>query len=367
MNRYLMRGAIAAMTGVVTVVAGMPMCVLASTTLEQRKKALVSAGIIENFDVSLNPVTVSRAEFAKMLVHASSYATNVAAESNVSVFSDVLQSSPYAGYIRIATSKGWMSAYLGGSFKPEQGIKLAEAEKAMLTLLGYTSDQFSGNIVANRHAKAIAIGLTDRVSTNVNDELTYEDCVYMFYNLLMANTAQNDGKTKSSQTIYGSLFGFTLSDSNELNLLDTLSANLNGPHVLKSGKSLNSILPFNKSVASCYLNGETSSVDAIEDEATSCAVVVYYNTSTKSVYAYSESGNADSTMGTATGTVDQIYYSSSQIMTPTQVEIGGETYNINNSDMQYAFSIYGSIDTSDEITIVWDLDQSGAKEVIAIA
>ena len=72
-------------------------------------------------------------------------------------------------------------------------------------------------------------------------------------------------------------------------------------------------------------------------------------------------------MGTATGTVDQIYYSSSQIMTPTQVEIGGETYNINHSDMQYAFSIYGSIDTSDEITIVWDLDQSGAKEVIAIA
>ena len=367
MNRYLMRGAIAAMTGVVTVVAGMPMCALASTTLEQRKKALVSAGIIENFDVSLNAVTVSRAEFAKMLVHASSYATNVAAESNVSVFSDVLQSSPYAGYIRIATSKGWMSAYLGGNFKPEQGIKLAEAEKAMLTLLGYTSDQFSGNIVANRNAKAIAIGLTDRVSTNVNDELTYEDCVYMFYNLLMANTAQNDGKTKSSQTIYGSLFGFTLSDSNELNLLDTLSANLNGPHVLKSGKSLNSILPFSKSVASCYLNGETSSVEAIEDEATSCAVVVYYNSSTKSVYAYSESGNADSTMGTATGTVDQIYYSSSQIMTPTQVEIGGETYNINNSDMQYAFSIYGSIDTSDEITIVWDLDQSGAKEVIAIA
>ena len=49
------------------------------------------------------------------------------------------------------------------------------------------------------------------------------------------------------------------------------------------------------------------------------------------------------------------------------VETGGETYNINNSDMQYAFSIYGSIDTSDEITIVWDLDQSGAKEVIAIA
>ena len=260
-----------------------------------------------------------------------------------------------------------MSAYLGGSFKPEQGIKLAEAEKAMLTLLGYTSDQFSGNIVANRNAKAIAIGLTDRVSTNVNDELTYEDCVYMFYNLLMANTAENDGKTKSSQTIYGSLFGFTLSDSNELNLLDTLSSNLSGPHVLKSGKSLNSILPFNKSVASCYLNGETSSVEAIEDEATSCAVVVYYNSSTKSVYAYSESGNADSTMGTATGTVDQIYYSSSQIMTPTQVEIGGETYNINNSDMQYAFSIYGSIDTSDEITIVWDLDQSGAKEVIAIA
>lgn len=367
MNRRFMGNAIAAMTGVVAVVSCMPMSAWASTTLEQRKKALVSAGVVENFDMTLNDTAVSRAEFAKMLVHASSYATNVAAESNVSVFSDVLQSSPYAGYIRIATSKGWMSAYLGGTFKPEQGIKLAEAEKAMLSLLGYTSDQFTGNIVANRNAKATAIGLTDRVGTDTSAVLTYSDCVNMFYNLMTTNTAQNDGKTKSSQTIYGALFGFTLSDSNELNLLDTLSSNLNGPHVLKSGKSLNAILPFSKTVANCYLNGETSSSEEIEEEATSCAVVVYYNTSTKAVYAYSESGNADNTMGTASGTVDNIYYSSSEIMTPTQVSIGGETYNINNSDMQYAFSIYGSISQSDEVTIVWDLDQSGAKEVIAIA
>lgn len=368
MNRRFTSGTLAAMTTFTAVMACMPMTALASTTLEQRKKALVSANIMTNFDVTLNETQVTRAEFAKTLVLASSYATNVASESNVSVFSDVLQTNPYAGYIRIAATKGWMTAYLGGNFKPDQGIKLSEAEKAMLLLLGYTDDQFTGNTVANRHAKAIAIGLTENLDTSdTSAVLSYVDCVNMFYNLMKTNTAQNDGKTKSDSTIYGALFGFKLSDTKELNLLDTLSSNLSGPHVLKSGRSLNSVIPFNKSVANCYLNGETSTADSIEDEATSCAVVIYYNSSTKTVYAYSESGNTDGTMGTATGKVDNIYYSSSSIMTPTSVVIGGETFKISTSDMQYAFSVYGSVEQSDKITIVWSADDNGDKTVIAIA
>ncbi|SFG61815.1 S-layer homology domain-containing protein [Oribacterium sp. WCC10] len=365
MNKRFIYGSLAAVTGIVSIVSYTPLTAFASTTLTQRKNALISAKIIENFDVTLNEQPVSRAQFAKMLVMASTYHTMVAAESNVSVFSDVLSTSEYASYIRIAAEQGWLSAYLGGLFKPDQGIKMAEAEKACLTLLGYSNSDFSGNLVSNRNAKSTAIGLVENISKGVNEFLTYEDCVNLFYNLMKTNTYANESSTKSDNTIYGKIFGFNLSDNDELNLLSTLESNLKGPYLLKVDKSLSSIIPFSESSASCTLNGETSSVDEIEDAASSGdPVVVYYNSSTKSVYAYSSSG---SDMGTTTGTIDSIYYSSTNLMTPTSVVIGGEEFDIGNDDVAYAFSVYGSKEVDDTVTVVWSLSSDGTKEITAVA
>ena len=365
MNRRFMYGALAAVTGIASVVSYTPFTTFASTTLTQRKNALVSAKIIENYDVTLNEQPVSRALFSKMLVMASSYHTMVTSETNVSVFSDVLTTSEYASYIRIAAEQGWLSAYLGGLFKPDQSIKMAEAEKACLTLLGYSNTDFEGNLVSNRHAKATAIGLIENITRGINETLTYEDCVNLFYNLMKTNTYSNESATKADNTIYGKLFGFTLTDNDDLNLLDTLESNLKGPYLLKSGKSLSGIIPFSESSASCSLNGETSSVDEIEDAASSGdPVVVYYNSSTKSVYAYSSSGTD---MGTITGTIDSIYYSSTNLMTPTSVTINGTEYEIANDDVAYAFSVYGSLETNDEVTIVWSLNSEGKQEITAVA
>ena len=363
-NRFTY-GALAAVTGIVSVVSYTPMTAFASTTLTQRKNALVSAKIIENFDVTLNEQPVSRALFAKMLVMASTYHTTVAAESNVSVFSDVLATSEYASYIRIAAEQGWLSAYLGGLFKPDQGIKMAEAEKACLTLLGYTNEDFSGSMVSNRNAKATAIGLVENISKGVNEYLTYEDCVNIFYNLMKTNTASNETATRSNSTIYGKLFGYTLSDNDEINLLDTLESNLKGPYLLKVDKSLTSIIPFSRSDASCTLNGESSSADDIENEASSGdPVVIYYNASTKSVYAYSSNGND---MGTITGEITNIYYSSSSLMTPTSVEIDGTEYEVGNDDVAYAFSVYSTREKGDKVTVVWRRDSDGKQEITAVA
>jgi len=364
MNRRFMYGGLAAVTGIVSIVSYTPLTAFASTTLTQRKNALISAKIIENFDVTLNEQPVTRAQFAKMIVMASTYHTMVANESNVSVFSDVLSTSEYAPYIRIAAEQGWLSAYLGGLFKPDQGIKMAEAEKACLTLLGYSNSDFEGNMVSNRNAKSTAIGLVENVNRGVNEDLTYQDCVNLFYNLMKTNTYSNETATKTDSTIYGKLFGYTLTDDDELNLLDTLEANLKGPYLLKSGKSLSAIIPFSESSASCSLNGETSSVDEIEDAASSGdPVVVYYNSSTKSVYAYSSSG---SDMGTITGTLNSIYYSATDLMTPTSIVIDGTEYDIGNDDVAYAFSVYGSIQTDDEITVVWSKDDDGDQVITAV-
>ena len=81
--------------------------------------------------------SVTRADFAKMLVKASSYRENLPT-SNVSVYADVPATDPNAVYIRIAAREGWMSGYLGGKFKPEDPVLYKDAVKAILTMLGYT-------------------------------------------------------------------------------------------------------------------------------------------------------------------------------------------------------------------------------------
>ena len=78
---------------------------------------------------------VTRGEFAKLLVLSSSYKDS-AAQSNLAAANDVPASNEYAPYIRIALSQGWMRTYLGGQFKPEEPVKMQDATKAILTLLG---------------------------------------------------------------------------------------------------------------------------------------------------------------------------------------------------------------------------------------
>ena len=89
----------------------------------------------------------------KMLVRASDYRSTVSSESSVSVFSDVPKDSEYASYIRIAAKEGWMSGYLGGQFKPDEYITMQDAERAVLAMLGYTNEDFTGDQVHARSAK----------------------------------------------------------------------------------------------------------------------------------------------------------------------------------------------------------------------
>lgn len=363
-------GLSAALTGVMGYAVVSPMVSYAAVTYNMKVKTLKAANIFDATDVGAEGNAVSRGEFAKILVSASSYHNSVSSYTNVAVFSDVAEDNENAAYIRVAAEQGWMSAYLGGLFKPDQPVTYQEAVRACLKLLGYTDSDFSGNIVANSISKAQSIGLTEDIAvTGYSQTLSRQDCVNLFYNLMKTNTKSAESQTRSSSTIYGSILGFTLSSDNELNMLSTLQANLKGPYVLKSGKSLSTIIPFKEQNASCYLNGAESSVTDIEEAAESDGVAaIYYNSSTKSVYAYTSSGASDSdgnSIGVASGTLDAIYYNSTSVMTPTSITVDGTEYKINNTDMQYAFSVYGTAEVNDDITIVYETNSDGDKEVIA--
>lgn len=94
-----------------------PITVMANTSsanFDMRKQVVSLTGILNVTDYTEQ---VTRGEFARMLVHASSYRENLPV-SNVSVFADVPSTDPNAVYIRIAASQGWIADSWAGCLSP---------------------------------------------------------------------------------------------------------------------------------------------------------------------------------------------------------------------------------------------------------
>ena len=140
---------------------------------------------------------VTRGDFARMLVNASSYRENLPS-SSVSVFADVPGTHPDAVYIRIAASQGWMTGFLGGLFKPEEYITYKDAVKAALTMLGYSDEDFTGDLASSRISKFNYLELNEEMNRQPEEVLNQTDCMNLFYNLLKT-------KKKDSSEIYGAV------------------------------------------------------------------------------------------------------------------------------------------------------------------
>lgn len=350
MNRRYMAASLAAVMAV-TVVA--PMSVEASSSYSMRKKVITTAGILSGEDDNR---TISRAQFAKMLVEASTYRNAVSSQNNVSVFADVDRNNEYSSYIKTAVEQGWMTGYLGGKFKPEEPITMQEALRGALALLGYKDEDFGDNQAANRMAKASYLELGDEINKTGAEVLNQFDCVNLFYNLLKTNTKDHEGSKASSGTVYASVLGFTLTNDGEINPLEKVESKLKGPYAVEK-RSLSRIVPFSLSNASFYLDGEPAERDYLEDR----AIVIYYNSMTKAVYGYSEKGGGG--RGATTGKLTAIYYKSSDVAIPSGIQLDGSNtiYNTTSSDMQFAFSLYGDLKVHDTITVIWEhgLDADG--------
>ena len=128
---------VAVVTAAISLMA--PMEAQASMSYDMRERVIELSGIMDTYGAG---ESVTRGEFAQMLVKASDQRSVVSSTSNVSVFSDVPKDSEYASYIRIAAQEGWMSGYLGGLFKPDEYITLQDATKTNPAPSCYTDGRF---------------------------------------------------------------------------------------------------------------------------------------------------------------------------------------------------------------------------------
>lgn len=143
---------------------------------------------------------VSRAEFSKMAVAASTHKNSVATGLALSPFPDVTYKHWAAPYIRVAVSNGIVSGYPDGTFKPEDTVTYEEAVTMLLRVLGYSDDDFGNSWPSGQIGVADNIDLTDDVDCVVGDTVTRRDAAQLLYNAL--KTEMKDLSTALSYRVF---------------------------------------------------------------------------------------------------------------------------------------------------------------------
>lgn len=323
-----MKKVLSLLLAAVLLAGSLPMAFAASVVSESVVEQVIrSTGIMvgdTNGNMNLDK-TVTRAEYAKMLVAASSYKDKVAGTSNVSPFKDVPYTHWAEGYVKTAVQQGWLTGYLDGSYKPNQTVTLEEAATGCLKLLGYTTEDFSGSYPYGQLALYQSLGLDTGVTASQGTTMTRRNMMYLFYNLLNADT--KDGQ------VYAQTLGYTLNSDGEIDYLSMVSDTMEGPFVVEGSLS-DLVSSANKTV---YRNGYASTANAVQKYD-----VIYYNDSTIWAYANAVSGTYQS--------------ASPATSSPTSVTVAGNTYEIETSEAAYALSTLGGLNVGDVVTLLLGRD-----------
>ncbi len=158
------------------------------------------------------------------------------------------------------------------------------------------------------------------------------------------------------------MLGCELTSDGEINPLAMADNSLKGPKVVTEWSRFAESMPFGMNEANFFVNGSAVEMETFKSYLNTGYLVIYYNPGAKTVWAYSESADGSSDRNVVNGHISHIYYGSSDVMTPTEVELdsSGERYRLSSSEMQFAFSMYGSLEVGDRITLIYTVSADGA-------
>lgn len=142
---------------------------------------------------------VSRAEFTKVAVAASSYKNTVASGLKISPFNDVPYTHWSAPYVKAGVSAGLVQGYIDATFQPDDTVLYEEAVTILLRVLGYTDEDFGVSWPYGQTGLAENLELTKNVDAYIGENLTRGQVANLVYNAL--NT-----KIKNSQQKLISVF-----------------------------------------------------------------------------------------------------------------------------------------------------------------
>ena len=278
---------------------------------------------------SLNlDASVTRAEFTKMAVAASTSRDAVGDTVAVKPYPDVPQTHWAAPYIKAAVDLGLVQGDLHGNFNPGRTITLAEGVTIVLRLLGYEDADFTGVWPSGQMAQYRALDLDEGVTAGQDSAMKRRDALYLFYNLMI--TKNKEG------TYYLNVLEPTLNLVNtagELDRVALINSAMEGPVVASSGWQ--SQVGFNTASATVYRNGGESTLSAVQNQD-----VVYWSESMHTIWAYSDK---------VTGIYESAAPSASN---PTSVTVAGKTYEIETTEAAYQLSDLGGYQVGDSVTLL---------------
>lgn len=306
----------------------------ASTYSDSTGELLSAMGIISK-DSSGNMnlgKSLTRAEFAKMMVMASTYKTSVAKNFASSIFKDVPYSHWAAPYVKVAVANGILSGYSDGNFKPESLVTYEQGINSALKLLGYVGSDFKGGSFPYAQINmAASVGLLSGINLGIGQALTRQDGVTLITNLL--NCQLKDG----SKT-YAEALGYKLNASGLIDYASAIASNMKGTITVQS-TSWYQGLGIDATTANIYRDGSKSSLGniAIYD-------IAYYSQSTNTIWAYSKK-------------VSGIYEKALPNQdAPSSIIISGNTYSIGSAAAFGSLSSVGSLKLGSSITLLLDKD-----------
>ncbi|MEW6724109.1 MAG: S-layer homology domain-containing protein [Bacillota bacterium] len=181
---------------------------LAGTKYERPVIALFQIGVVKGTPAGrFEPLrTITRAEFAAMVVRAIGAEANARAVGNQTpVFPDVNETWKWAwGYINVATSRGIIKGYPDGRFGPGDDVKYEEAVTMVVRALGHENEALSGGNWPSGHiAVAKGLGLIQGTDFTVGLPATRGDLAIMT-KAAVYDVKDGQGRTLA-QTVHASL------------------------------------------------------------------------------------------------------------------------------------------------------------------
>lgn len=295
-----------------------------SATMLLASMGVISADSSGSYNLSKS---LTRAEFAKMLVMASSYKDSVATASVSSPFRDVPAKNWAAPYIKIAAAKGLLSGYSDGSFRPDNTITLEQGVNSVLKLLGYTQSDFTGAFPYAQMNLYSSSGLSANIAGGIGTLMTKGDAASLIYNMM--GTSIKDGTKKYAETL-----GYSLNDSGEVDYAGVISANMYGPYTVKSS-SWASELGMNTSNLIIYKNGSVVAASEVEKYD-----LLYYSQSKSSVWVYDDR---------VTGIYEKASPSQNAV---TAVTVSGTEYQLESTAAFAALSSAGTLKIGNTVTLL---------------
>lgn len=146
---------------------------------------------------------VTRAEFTKISVAASSYKDSVATYLSISPFQDVTYQHWAAPYVRVGVTNSLVTGYPDATFRPDETVLYEEAITILLRVLGYTDEDFGSSWPYGQLGMASNLDMTKDVNCSAGQAMNRRQVAQLVYNTLSV-------KLKGQNAQLSSVFDVTI-------------------------------------------------------------------------------------------------------------------------------------------------------------